>query len=60
MAKSKPVAPVATPHTTMRMASRLNRMPEQMRAGYVERARARLKGAHPTMNDAALIAAVKG
>ena len=58
MSKKKPVAPTATPHVMMRMASRLNRMPQQMRAGYVERAKARLKGANPTMNDAGLLAAV--
>jgi hypothetical protein len=44
----------------MRMASRLSRLPQQMRGGYVERAKARLKGANPTMNDAGLLAAVEG
>lgn len=57
MAKAKHEAPVAPPSEVVLMADRLFKMPEAQRVHAVEKAKARLKGDHPRVRDAAIVAA---
>ena len=49
--------PEAPQFLIVRAAGRLHRLPASMRAGYVERAKARLDGKHPRSWDAAVVKA---
>jgi hypothetical protein len=57
MAKAKHEAPAAPQSEVVRMADRLFKMPEAQRSHAVEQAKARLKGDHPRVRDAATVAA---
>lgn len=52
--KEKPNAPRSQ---VVRMADRLHRLSPEQRQGMAERAKARLKGKHPSRKDAAIEAA---
>ena len=56
-AKKEIVQPKPSMHVVMRASARIARMPAQMRAGYIERAKADAKSDHPTRNAAAVLVA---
>jgi hypothetical protein len=56
--KNETVQPKPSMVVVMRMASRVSRLPKEMRAGYIERAKKRHGSKHPRVNDAAILAAV--
>ena len=58
MTKTKHETPVAPQGEVVRMADRLFKMPEAQRSHAVEKAKKRLKGKHPRVSDAAIVAAL--